>query len=49
MSNLWIVDPEDVWVIAPTDGRGLTLVTCYPFTFIGRAPQRFAVRATAIE
>jgi len=49
VSNLWIVDPGDVWVMAPTDSRSLTLVTCYPFTFIGSAPQRFVVRAVAEE
>jgi sortase A len=49
VSNLWIVDPDDVWVIAPTEERSITLLTCYPFTFLGRAPQRFVVRATAIE
>ena len=49
VSNLWIVDPDDVWVMAPTDNRSLTLVTCYPFTFIGRAPQRFVVRASATD
>jgi sortase A len=49
VSNLWIVDPEDVWVIAPTDKRSVTLLTCYPFTYLGRAPQRFVVRASAID
>jgi sortase A len=49
VSNLWIVDPDDVWVAAPTDGRSLTLVTCYPFTYIGSAPQRFVVRADAVD
>jgi sortase A len=41
-----IVDPKDVWVLDPTDESTLTLVTCYPFTYIGAAPQRFIVRAT---
>jgi sortase A len=40
-----IVEPEDTWVLAPTPERTLTLVTCYPFTYIGSAPQRFVVRA----
>jgi LPXTG-site transpeptidase (sortase) family protein len=40
-----ITDPADVDVLEPTTHRALTLVTCYPFTFIGRAPQRFIVRA----
>ncbi len=41
----WIVDPEDVSVLDPTDAPALTLVTCYPFYFVGSAPQRFIVRA----
>jgi sortase A len=40
-----IVDPEDVSVLAPTAARSLTLVTCYPFVYVGRAPQRFIVHA----
>lgn len=42
-----IVNPEDVWVMAPSDDRRLTLVTCYPFSYIGPAPQRFIVQAVA--
>jgi sortase A len=40
-----IVDPDDVWVLDPTDAPALTLVTCYPFTYVGSAPRRFIVRA----
>jgi sortase A len=40
-----IVDPTDVWVLDPTDHGVLTLVTCYPFSYVGSAPQRFVVRA----
>lgn len=43
-----IVNPEDVYVLDPTDQATLTLVTCYPFTFIGHAPQRFIVQATLV-
>jgi sortase A len=43
---IWIVQPEDVWVIDPTPAKSVTLVTCYPFYFIGSAPQRYIVRAT---
>jgi sortase A len=45
IDQTWIVSPEDVWVIDPTPTRSLTLVTCYPFYFIGAAPKRFIVRA----
>jgi sortase A len=41
-----IVNPKDVWVLDPTGHPTLTLVTCYPFTYIGSAPQRFIVRAS---
>jgi sortase A len=40
-----IVDPSDVSVLAPTATSSVTLVTCYPFYFVGSAPQRFIVRA----
>jgi sortase A len=39
-----VVDPEDVSVLDPTSEPTLTLVTCYPFTYIGSAPYRFVVR-----
>jgi sortase A len=45
VERTWVVDPTEVSVLAPTDGPALTLVTCYPFYFIGSAPQRFIVRA----
>ena len=41
-----VVEPKDVWVLNPTPQPALTLVTCYPFNYIGSAPQRFIVRAT---
>jgi sortase A len=40
-----IVTPTDVSVLDPTTQQTLTLVTCYPFTYIGAAPLRFIVRA----
>lgn len=45
VERIWIVSPDDVSVLDPTPGRSLTLVTCYPFYFIGSAPQRLIVRA----
>ena len=44
-----IVDPTETWVAAPTLDSVLTLVTCYPFRFVGTAPQRFIVRAQRVE
>jgi sortase A len=44
-----IVNPTDTRVLQPTDKAALTLVTCYPFYFVGSAPQRFIVRARQVE
>jgi sortase A len=43
-----IVSPYDVAVLNPDGNEILTLVTCYPFYFIGPAPDRFIVRAQRI-
>jgi sortase A len=43
-----IVGPRDLSVLAASGGETLTLVTCFPFRYIGSAPQRFIVRATQI-
>jgi sortase A len=45
IERTWIVGPDDVAVLDPTPARSLTLVTCYPFYYVGSAPQRFIVRA----
>lgn len=40
-----VVEPTDISVLSPSNDRILTLVTCYPFYYVGPAPQRFIVRA----
>jgi LPXTG-site transpeptidase (sortase) family protein len=40
-----VVGPNDLWVLDPTDRPTLTLITCYPFGYVGKAPRRFIVRA----
>jgi sortase A len=45
IERTWIVNPSDVWVLDPTPEQSITLVSCYPFYFVGSAPQRFIVRA----
>ncbi len=40
-----VVMPTDVSVLSPTTVPTITLVTCYPFYFVGPAPQRFIVQA----
>jgi LPXTG-site transpeptidase (sortase) family protein len=48
VTSITIVKPEDVSVLDPTPDASLTLVTCYPFYFVGSAPERFIVKATRI-
>jgi len=44
-----VVEPRRVDVLDSTATRSLTLVTCYPFAFVGHAPKRFVVRARRVE
>jgi sortase A len=43
-----IVSPNDVAVLDPSNTEVLTLVTCYPFYYVGSAPNRFIVRAERV-
>jgi LPXTG-site transpeptidase (sortase) family protein len=43
-----VVGPDDVAVLEPGGNEILTLVTCYPFYFVGPAPNRFIVRAERV-
>jgi sortase A len=45
VDQLQIVDPSDVAVLAQSKESAITLVTCYPFHYIGAAPRRFIVHA----
>jgi len=49
VDRIVLVRPEDVSVLRPRPVRSLTLVTCYPFYFIGSAPQRYIVQASIGE
>lgn len=44
--SIEIVNPQDTHVLNATDDPQLTLVTCYPFYFVGNAPQRYIVHAS---
>jgi Sortase domain len=37
--------PIETWDLQPATGQTLTLITCYPFHFVGSSPERFVVRA----
>lgn len=43
-----VVDPDDLWVLEPSPAAALTLITCYPFDYVGSAPRRFIVHAERI-
>jgi sortase A len=44
-----VVPPTDISVLQSHGGRTLTLITCFPFYYVGAAPNRFIVRARQIE
>jgi len=46
VDNILIVAPSDVYVLRRRNTPSLTLITCYPFYFIGNAPERFVVEAS---
>ena len=45
VDRLQVVAPDNIGVLAPSSESAVTLVTCYPFRFIGAAPERFVVHA----
>jgi sortase A len=44
VERIWVADPEEVSVMDATPGRQITLLTCYPFDYVGPAPRRLVVR-----
>jgi len=48
IDSIQIVDPTDVSVLDPTGEPSVTLVTCFPFYFVGSAPQRYIVKAASV-
>jgi sortase A len=49
VESIQIVKPTDVAVLAPGRYPQLTLVTCYPFYYVGPAPDRFIVKARQVS
>jgi sortase A len=49
VESLIVVEPDYVVALAPSTENVLTLVTCYPFSYIGTAPKRFVVRARQVS
>ena len=48
VESLMVVEPNNIGVLAASGGNVLTMVTCYPFSYIGNAPKRFIVRARQV-
>ena len=48
VESLRVVDPDNVGVLASSGENVLTLVTCYPFYYVGPAPKRWIVRARQV-
>jgi sortase A len=49
VESMETVDPEDTRVIESRERQELTLITCYPFYYVGSAPKRFIVHAVPVE
>jgi len=47
VTSITIIPKSDISILAPTTDKTLTIVTCYPFYFVGHAPKRYIVKATA--
>jgi sortase A len=47
IDRITIVERTDLSVLQPRPQSSLTLITCYPFYFIGSAPQRYIVQASS--
>ena len=49
IDRIAIVDPSDLSVLQPRAHASLTLITCYPFYFVGSAPKRYIVQASVAD
>lgn len=49
VKKIYITNPEDKSILEQENKSSITLVTCYPFTYIGSAPERFIVKLDLIS
>jgi len=49
VQDIFVTDPLDLSVLEPTNTPMITLITCYPFYYVGFAPDRLIVRAVPLE
>ncbi len=48
VESIAVVPPTDIRVLQPSSEKMLTLITCFPFYYVGSAPDRFIVRAREV-
>jgi sortase A len=49
VTSITIIDKSDISILKPATEKTLTIVTCYPFYFVGHAPKRYIVHASPIK
>jgi sortase A len=49
VESFTVVGPRDIQVLDKTIHPALTLITCFPFSYVGPAPERFIVRASQVS
>jgi len=49
VESLVVVEPDNAGALAPTSENVLTMVTCYPFNYVGASPKRFVARARQVS
>jgi len=49
VESIEVVAPTDIRVLESSTGHDLTLLTCFPFHYVGPAPNRFVVRAREVD
>jgi len=49
VESIEVVAPSDIQILDVFTGHDLTLITCFPFYYVGSAPKRFVVRAREVE
>jgi len=49
VESIEVVAPTDIRVLQSSTGHYLTLLTCFPFHYVGPAPKRFVVRAREVD
>jgi len=49
INDIKVVDPEDPFIYESSEESTITLVTCYPFIYMGPTPQRYVVKARLVN